>query len=78
MDNFSKCTRFETCSIPKCPLDEDMDLRVETPEDEICPLRRITEGHRRTSRIKVKLSSKMKQSVNFVPTKNLKMAHRAK
>ncbi len=30
-DNFlrmAKCPRFRNCSIAKCPLDEDMDLRI--------------------------------------------------
>lgn len=33
-----KCPRFHTCDVPKCPLDEDIDLRVKLPEDPKCTL----------------------------------------
>lgn len=33
-----KCPRFHTCDVPKCPLDEDIDLRVKLSEDPKCTL----------------------------------------
>jgi len=67
-----KCPRFRNCSIAKCPLDEDMDLRAELPEDDICPLRRLTEGHRRTNRMsKMVFSAALKELVKIVPAKNI-------
>jgi len=65
-----KCPRFRNCSIAKCPLDEDMDLRAELPEDDICPLRRSVERLRK-GRVKVKLSPNLKSLVSIVPAKNI-------
>ena len=36
--NMRKCPRFESCNIPRCPLDHRMFERVELPEDEKCIL----------------------------------------
>ena len=36
--NLKRCPRFEECSIPLCPLDNDMPKREELPEDEKCIL----------------------------------------
>ena len=36
------CSRFETCSAPKCPLDVFIDLRTETEEDHHCTMARAT------------------------------------
>ena len=33
-----KCPRFSFCSIPKCPLDGDIDLRVKLPGEPDCTL----------------------------------------
>jgi len=67
-----KCPKFRNCSIAKCPFDEDMDLRAELPEDDICPLRRLTEGHRRTNRMsKMVFSAALKELVKIVPAKNI-------
>ena len=36
--NMRHCPRFESCSIPKCPLDYFMNERVELPDDKKCIL----------------------------------------
>lgn len=33
-----QCPRFHTCDAPKCPLDQDIDLRIKFPEDPKCTL----------------------------------------
>ena len=35
--NMNSCLRFNKCSAPICPLDYDTFLRVDYPEDDICP-----------------------------------------
>lgn len=66
--NLKRCPRFETCSIPKCPLDEDMQNRVELSDDEICILR----AEHRTKRVKGIKSATMKGLSKFICKKNLK------
>lgn len=61
-----KCPRFETCSIPKCPLDELMNERVELLEDDICILR----AKHRTKRVKGIKSAGMRGVAKFVCKKN--------
>jgi ubiquitin C-terminal hydrolase len=36
--NMNKCPRFNTCNIPKCPLDFFISERIELNEDDKCPL----------------------------------------
>lgn len=31
------CPRFDTCSVPKCPLDELISFRAKLDEDPTCP-----------------------------------------
>jgi hypothetical protein len=77
LENMQRCPRFISCSIPKCPLDEFMNQRSELPEDEVCPLRRLSEAYPRRGKIKVVLSAKMKTLLEFVPAKNKRMAKMA-
>jgi hypothetical protein len=65
IENIKQCPRFETCSIPKCPLDFFMSERVELPEDERCPLRGI-----RTKRTKGIKSTTLKSLSRFIWKKN--------
>jgi hypothetical protein len=75
--NMMRCPRWNECNIPKCPLDYDMDLRFEDREDEVCPLRRITEAYPRRGKVKTILSAKMRSLLEFVPAKNKRMAKTA-
>ena len=72
IENMKKCPRFEECSIPLCPLDMEMDKRVEMPEDAQCPLRRIITIGKHKKRIKGILSARMRGISNFIPDKNRK------
>lgn len=68
-----RCPKFISCNIPRCPLDEFMWQRTELPEDEICPLRRLTERHKKTKRMpKMVLSATLRSLVALVPIKNRK------
>ena len=72
-----QCPKFPTCSIPKCPLDELMSERTELDKDEICPLRRLTEGKKKVGKLKgVVLSAKIKKLVKIIPEKNFKKPKR--
>ena len=46
MENISErsCPRFISCSIPRCPLDIESDLRVELKEDPKCKMWRYSLG----------------------------------
>jgi hypothetical protein len=45
-----KCPRFESCSIPRCPLDKDWKEREELAEDERCLYFRVL-GFRKTPKM---------------------------
>jgi hypothetical protein len=66
LDNMRKCPRFDSCSIPLCPLDSDMSERVELPEDDQCPLRKLLIRGKRKKRIKGVLSPTMRGLLSFV------------
>ena len=71
--NMSKCPRFISCNCNLCPLDEFMKQRVDLPEDELCQLRRITEGLKRTRTTRERFTGKlggMKKLLEFVPKAN--------
>jgi hypothetical protein len=68
LENLKRCPRFETCSIPKCPLDYYMQERVELPEDEICILR----AKYRSKKAKGNMSATMRGIKRFVYEKNIK------
>lgn len=70
IENMEKCPRFETCSIPKCPLDYFMKERSELPEDGQCPLRKIITVGKRKKRIEGILSQKMRGIAKFIPATN--------
>jgi hypothetical protein len=36
-ENLKNCPRFSTCSINKCPLDDEVNLRIELDEEKSCP-----------------------------------------
>lgn len=38
INNLKNCPRFPTCSTNKCPLDCEVELRTELPEEERCPI----------------------------------------
>ena len=69
--NMRYCPRFESCSIPKCPLDFYMPERTELPEEEKCVLLK-TIGGTRTKRMKGTLTPKMRGLFNFIPNINKK------
>jgi hypothetical protein len=66
-----KCPRFQSCSIPKCPIDEDMNQRIELPKDPICPLRRKVEGKRR-AKVEGRLAANWRKLAECIPSVNLK------
>ena len=37
INNLKNCPRFPTCSVNKCPLDYEAELRAELPDEERCP-----------------------------------------
>jgi len=59
LENMERCPRWKNCSIPKCPLDFDMEERVELPEDSVCPMRRYL-GKTKSSRMKTKIIPALK------------------
>lgn len=63
--NMKRCPRFESCSIPKCPLDFLMAERTELPEDERCPLK-----GRRTKKTKGIKSATLGRLSKFIWEKN--------
>jgi hypothetical protein len=69
IENMKRCPKFESCSIPKCPLDKDMAERVELPEDEQCQLRRVTEKKHKLRMTGI-LSAKMRGMSKLVCEKN--------
>ena len=70
MEDLSKqCPKFEWCNINLCPLDKDMDKRVELPEDSQCPLRKLTEGKRKKRR-EGRISPKMRGLLSSTTKKN--------
>ena len=42
LESMSRCSRFDFCSAPKCPLDLLIDLRTETDEDHRCEMAKAT------------------------------------
>jgi len=71
--NTERCPRFIGCSIPKCPLDAEMNQRSELKGDEVCILRKF-EGKLRTKRMKGNMTPKMRSLANFIGKKNYKLA----
>jgi hypothetical protein len=70
IENMKNCPRFESCSIPKCPLDYFMKERSELPEDKQCPLRKLITVGKRKKRIEGILSPKMRSISKFIPDTN--------
>uniref|UniRef100_A0A6M3Y1E0 Uncharacterized protein n=1 Tax=viral metagenome TaxID=1070528 RepID=A0A6M3Y1E0_9ZZZZ len=68
--NIKRCPRFESCSIPKYPLDFWMSERIELPEDDQCPLRKILVKGKHRKRIKGILSATMRGLSKFIPNRN--------
>ena len=50
VENMKRCHRFENCSIAKCPLDSEVNLRTELGGEERCPFtsKRRQKAHRGT------------------------------
>jgi len=72
LENMQKCPRFESCDIPKCPLDYFMKQRAEiASEDKKCVLQKFVGGVR-TKRTEGILSAKMKGIAKFIPSYNKK------
>ena len=48
INNLKDCPRFSVCSINKCPLDYEVELRTELPEEEKCPftIKKRKKGHK--------------------------------
>jgi len=68
LENMKRCPRFESCDIPKCPLDFYMSERTELPEDERCVLR----GEKKSKRVKGIKSAGMRGISKFIWEKNQK------
>ena len=68
--NMKKCPRWESCSIPKCPLDFYMKERRELPEDDQCPLMRLIVVGKHKKRIKGVLSPTMRGLSKFIWDRN--------
>jgi len=60
------CPKYENCSIPLCPLDEEVNLRVRLAEEEICWYCR----HYKKQGKRLKMPDELKK---LVPINNLKM-----
>jgi len=69
IENMKHCPRFESCDIPKCPLDFYMPKRVELREDERCVLR----GEHKSKRVKGIKSAGMRGISKFIREKNKKV-----
>ena len=54
LQTMERCSRFEHCSIPKCPLDFWADERMELPEDKRC-INWKYKGKERTKRMRGRL-----------------------
>lgn len=37
LERMGLCPRFEACSVPRCPLDEQMDQRIQLDREPTCP-----------------------------------------
>lgn len=66
LENMRECSKFESCDIPKCPLDFWADKRIQLKEDKRCPnwkyvgvktSKKDREGH---------IMPSLKQKVRFV------------
>ena len=69
--NIQRCPRFNTCSIPKCPLDYWVNERAELPEDKKCILLKIL-GGKKSKRMEGNISPKMRGLVQFCKGNNSK------
>jgi len=70
VENMERCPRFQSCSIPKCPLDYWMNDRIELADEERCVIR----GKTKSKRVKGIKSAGMRGVSKFIPKKNLKIA----
>jgi hypothetical protein len=68
LENMKRCPRFNECSIPRCPLDLNMDLRTELQDELRCVLRKF-EGKFRSKRMKGNMTPKMRSISKFIPRK---------
>lgn len=68
----TKCSRFNSCNILMCPLDDNMTRCIELKGEPVCPLRRITELKKFRKGSKPILPSSMRALLPLVPKKNLK------
>jgi hypothetical protein len=66
LENMRRCPRFESCNIPKCPLDYWMLERTELPDEQRCVLR----GAKKSKRVKGIRSRGMGVISKFIPKKN--------
>jgi hypothetical protein len=65
MEEMKKCPRFETCSIPICPLDPDKEKRLELKGEAKCILYKLL-GERRTKRMEGNITPKMRSLLSFI------------
>ena len=71
-ENLKKCSRFPTCSINKCPLDCEVELRSELPEEERCPF--MTKKRNRSQKgIRTRALDSI---LKVIPESNIKMLNR--
>jgi hypothetical protein len=63
---FEYCPKYENCSAPICPLDEEVNLRVRLADEEICVYCR----KRKKDGTRYRMPEELK---SFVPVNNLKM-----
>ena len=66
VENMERCPRFQSCSIPKCPLDYWMNDRIELADEERCVIR----GKTKSKRVKGNRSATMRGMSKFVCKKN--------
>ena len=67
--NIKRCPRYNTCSIPFCPMDNSAGQRTELREDEKCILLKLL-GKNKTNRMKGNISPKMKSLLSFIGKNN--------
>ena len=42
VDSMKRCSRFEYCSAPKCPLDVLINMRIQVDDDPVCQMNKAT------------------------------------
>ena len=66
------CPRFESCSIPICPVDPEANLMDKLPEEDVCPFT-VKKRSKGQKGIKLLATANL---LAVIPESNVKMLHR--